>query len=75
MDIFDVLTTISKRKISKRKMEFMHAGMKENEALIKAEFEISKEYHILLHEIKKLGRTLGRTVKQSFNRSELPGSG
>ncbi len=75
MNLFDVLTTISKRKISKRKMEFMHAGMKENAALIKAEFEISKEYHILLFEIKKVGRTLGRTVKQRFNRSELPGSG
>ncbi len=75
MDIFDVLTTISKRKISKKKMEFMYAGMKENEALIKAEFEVSKEYHILLLEIKNLGRTLGRTVKQRFNCSELPGSG
>ncbi len=56
-------------------MEFMYAGMKENEALIKAELEVSNEYHILLLEIKNLGRTLGRTVKQRFNRSERPGSG
>ncbi|KCZ71838.1 hypothetical protein ANME2D_01893 [Candidatus Methanoperedens nitroreducens] len=49
MDIFDVLTTISKRKIA-----FMHAGTNENEALIKAEFEVSKEYHIPLLDIKKL---------------------
>ncbi len=53
----------------------MYAGMKENEALIKAELEVSNEYHILLLEIKNLGRTLGRTVKQRFNRSERPGSG
>ena len=50
MDIFDVLTAISKRK-----MEFMHAGMDGNEALIKAEFRISDEYHIPLLDIKKLG--------------------
>jgi len=37
MDIFDVLTAISKRK-----MAFMYTDMKENEALIKAEFEIFK---------------------------------
>ncbi|TAN45868.1 MAG: hypothetical protein EPN24_01930 [Candidatus Methanoperedens sp.] len=49
MDIFDVLTAISKRK-----MAFMHTDMNENDALIKAEFEISKEYHIPLLDIKKL---------------------
>jgi hypothetical protein len=49
MDIFDVLTTVSKRK-----MEFMHAGIDENEALVKAEFDVSKYYHIPLLDIKKL---------------------
>jgi hypothetical protein len=49
MDIFDVLTTISKRKT-----ELVHAGIGENEALAKAEFDISKYYHIPLLDIKKL---------------------
>ncbi len=49
MDIFDVLTAISKRK-----MAFMHAGVNENEALIKAEFYVSKDYHIPLLDIKRL---------------------
>jgi hypothetical protein len=49
MDIFEVLTAISNRK-----MAFMHAGVNENEALIKAEFDISKDYHIPLLDIKKL---------------------
>ncbi|MCZ7399813.1 MAG: hypothetical protein O8C62_09100 [Candidatus Methanoperedens sp.] len=49
MDIFDVLTAISKRK-----MAFMHAGVDENEALIKAEFDVSKDYHISLLDIEKL---------------------
>jgi len=49
MDIFDVLTAISKKKIA-----FMKANMNENKALIKAEFEISKEYHIPLIDIQKL---------------------
>ncbi|VVB53123.1 Uncharacterised protein [uncultured archaeon] len=49
MDIFEVLTAISKRK-----MAFMHAGVNENEALIKAEFFVSKDYHIPLLDIKKL---------------------
>ena len=35
-------------------MAFMQTDMNENEALIKAEFEISKEYHIPLPDIKKL---------------------
>ncbi len=48
MDIFEVLTAISKQKMS-----FMQT-MNENEALIRAEFEISKEYHIPLLDIKKL---------------------
>ena len=49
MDIFDVLTAISKKK-----MAFMQTDMSENDALVKAEFEISKEYHIPLLDIKKL---------------------
>ncbi len=49
MDIFDVLTAVSKRK-----MAFMHAGINENEALTKAELDTSKEYHIKLIDIKKL---------------------
>jgi hypothetical protein len=49
MDIFDVLTAISKRKL-----EFMHAGMDGSEALTKAEFEVSKDYNIQLLDIKKL---------------------
>jgi hypothetical protein len=47
MEIFDVLTAISKRK-----MTFMHTDMNENEAQIKAELEISKEYHIPLLDIE-----------------------
>lgn len=49
MDIFYVLTAISKRK-----MAFMLTDMSENDALVKAEFEISNEYHIPLLDIKKL---------------------
>jgi len=49
MDIFEVLTAISKRK-----KEFIHAGMDENEALVKAEFRVSEDYHIQLLDIKKI---------------------
>jgi hypothetical protein len=49
MDIFDVLTVVSERKIT-----FMHSGMNEQEARIKANLDVSKEYHILLLDIKKL---------------------
>lgn len=35
-------------------MAFMHTDMNENDALTRAEFEISKEYHIPLLDIKKL---------------------
>jgi hypothetical protein len=49
LDIFDVLTAISKRK-----MIFMQKDMNENDALNKAGFEISTEYHIPLLDIKKL---------------------
>jgi hypothetical protein len=49
MDIFDVL-----KAISKRKMDSVNAGMNENEAMVKAEFDVSKVYHIPLFDIKKL---------------------
>ncbi len=51
MDIFEVLTAISKRKIA-----FMHSGINEKEALVKAESDVSKEYHIPLFDIRKLVR-------------------
>jgi hypothetical protein len=51
MDIFDVLSAISKRKKA-----FMHSGVNEHEALIKAELDVSKEYHIQIFDIKKLVR-------------------
>jgi hypothetical protein len=35
-------------------MAFMHAGVNENEALIKAEFDVSTDYHISLLDIEKL---------------------
>lgn len=49
MDTFDVLTAISKRKKT-----FIKKGINENKALIKAELDVSKEYHIPLFDIKKL---------------------
>lgn len=49
MDIFDVLTAISERKIT-----FVHSGMNEQEAATKANLEISREYNIRLLDIKKL---------------------
>nr|WAH99850.1 MAG: hypothetical protein OI716_00380 [Candidatus Methanoperedens sp.] len=51
MDIFDVLTAISNKKKT-----FMHSGINANEALMKAEFDVSNEYHIPLFDIKKLVR-------------------
>ncbi len=51
MDIFEVLNAISKRKNA-----FMHSGLSEQEALKKAELDISKEYHISLFDIQKLVR-------------------
>ncbi len=49
MDVFDVLTAISKRKKS-----LMNSGINEKEAMIKAQLEVSKEYNISLLDIKKL---------------------
>jgi hypothetical protein len=51
MDIFEVLTAISRRKKA-----FKQSGINENEALIKAELDVSGEYHISLFDIKKLVR-------------------
>ncbi len=50
MDIFEVLTAIIKRKI----MLMRSTGINESEALIKAELDISREYHIPLLDIQKL---------------------
>ena len=67
MDIFDVLTAISKRKIA-----FMHTDMNENEALIRAEFEISKDYHIPLLDIKKLLGVSSISIGLVENRNKDP---
>jgi hypothetical protein len=52
MDTFDVLSAISKRKKA-----FMHSGINEREALMKAQVDVSKDYHIPLFDIQKLIRT------------------
>jgi len=49
MDIFDVLTAISKRRTN-----LMNSGVNGKKALIKAEKVVSKEYHIPLPDIQKL---------------------
>lgn len=49
MDIFDIL-----KAVLKRKTDLIHAGMNENEALIKAEFDVSQNYRVLLRDVKKL---------------------
>ncbi|VVB50728.1 Uncharacterised protein [uncultured archaeon] len=49
MDIFDVLSAVSKRRIN-----LMKRGITKHEALIKAERVVSKEYHISLTDIQKL---------------------
>ncbi len=49
MDIFDVLNAISKKKD-----EFVHNGMDEHEAQVKAMHSISGEYHIPLLDVEKL---------------------
>lgn len=55
MDIFEVLNAISKRKKA-----IMNGGAAEQDALIKAELDVSNEYHIALFDIKKL---VGHQVK------------
>ncbi len=59
MDIFDILTAILKRRI-----RFIDAGIDENEALTKAEQDVSEEYHISLSDIRKL-------AGQIFNNTEV----
>jgi len=59
MDIFDVLAAIAKRKIT-----FMRSGINEYEAWIKAQLDISKEYHIPLPDIERL-------AGQKFTRSDI----
>ncbi len=49
MDIFDVLKAISKRKV-----EFVRVGMDEKDAFKNAAFDISKEFHIRLQDIRKI---------------------
>ena len=51
MDIFDVLSAISKRRT-----HLMNRGITKHKALIKAEIVVSKEYHIPLPDIQKLVR-------------------
>ncbi|VVB92514.1 Uncharacterised protein [uncultured archaeon] len=51
MDIFEVLSAISKKKKA-----FIHGGINEHEALMKAELDVSRDYHIPLFDIKKLVR-------------------
>lgn len=51
MDIFDVLSAISKRRA-----HLMNRGITEHKALMKAERVVSKEYHISLPDIQKLVR-------------------
>ena len=49
MDIFYIL-----KAISKRKTRFIHEGMIEKEASNKAKFEVSEEYHVPIHDIRKI---------------------
>ncbi|NJD52404.1 MAG: hypothetical protein FIB07_05995 [Candidatus Methanoperedens sp.] len=49
MDIFEVLSAVSKRRIN-----LMKSGITKHKALIKAEKVVSKEYHISLPDIQKL---------------------
>lgn len=49
MDIFDIL-----KAISKRKTEFIRGGMIEKDASNQAKFVVSEEYHVPLHDIRKI---------------------
>ena len=49
MDIFDVLSAISRKKD-----ELIRKGVNEHDALIRAMNDISVEYHIPLFDIRKL---------------------
>lgn len=59
MDIFDILKAILKRKV-----EIMHKGISDKDALIKAEIEISKEYHIPMPDIKRINRAQNRQMSK-----------
>jgi hypothetical protein len=69
MDIFDLLTAISERKIT-----FIHSGMNEQEAVTKTNLEISREYHISLLDIKKLveGRDSVRSEVRRYPATLFP---
>lgn len=49
MDIFDIL-----KAISRRKTQFIREGMIEKDASNKAKFAVSEEYHVPLHDIRKI---------------------
>ena len=49
MDIFEVLNAFSNRKKA-----IMNSGKDEQDALEKAELDVSNEYHISLFDIKRL---------------------
>ncbi len=51
MDIFDVLTAISKMRT-----KLVNLGLSEKKALMKAERVVSKEYNIPMPDIRKLVR-------------------
>jgi hypothetical protein len=76
MDIFDILTAISERKIT-----FVDSGMNEQEAATKANLEISREYNIRLLDIKKLAgerdpvQTEVRRYQRLFFQMFSPSSG
>ena len=49
MDIFDVL-----KEISKIKTEFIQNGMTETDASYRAKLAVSEEYHVPIHDIRKI---------------------
>lgn len=53
MDVFDILDAI--------KIEFMCKGMDENKARRRAEFTVSNEFHISLHDIERLYSSKNRS--------------
>lgn len=53
MDIFDILEAI--------KLEFMCKGMDENKARRRAEFTVSNDFHISLHDIERLYSSKNRS--------------
>lgn len=53
MDVFDILDAI--------KIEFMCKGMDEDKARRRAEFTVSNEFHISLHDIERLYNSKNRS--------------